>query len=315
MSVIKYFLLAFLLVPVFGQEPATAPETLAAGQRQTASEEPATTAQQGGAARTAIDVSPGGKVLKNKDFWEGTGYFHPFGRMPKYVLGDMAKIWTSPFHTARSDAKWWAIFGGATTLLIATDQWTVKQLPNTADQVSVGTTFSRIGAAYTLIPLSAGFYFLGTAAKNDKFRETGLMAFETLIDTTIVETILKAATDRARPLESNGEGHFWDSTGRVWNASFPSGHAINTWALASVFAHQYRHHIIVPIIAYAAATAVIGARVSARRHFPGDVVAGAAMGWFIGDYVYGRRHNPDVAENQTLGRKILSHVRFNFQMQ
>ncbi len=315
MSGIKYFLLPVLLVPLFGQEPAATPATPPpAGQQRTA-EESATAPKASGAARTAIDVNPGGKVLKNKDFWEGTGYFHPFGRMPKYVLGDMAKIWTSPFHTTKSDAKWWAILGGATTLLIATDQWTVKQLPNTADQVTAGTNLSRIGAAYSLIPLSAGFYFLGTAAKNDTFRETGLLAFETLIDTTIVETVLKAATDRARPLESNGEGHFWDSTGRVWNASFPSGHAINTWALASVFAHQYRHHIIVPIIAYTAATAVVGARVTARRHFPGDVVAGAAMGWFIGDYVYGRRHNPDLAENQTLGRKILSHVRFNFQLQ
>ena len=69
-----------------------------------------------------------------------------------------------------------------------------------------------------------------------------------------------------------------------WNASFPSGHAINTWAMASIFAHQYRHSRLVPIVS----------RVGARQHFPGDVLAGSAMGWFIGDYVFGRHHNPEL---------------------
>jgi membrane-associated phospholipid phosphatase len=293
-------LFALLTAPAFSQEPSAAqPPPASSGQSD----------------RSVLEVKPGGQVIKNKDLWEGTGYFHPFGRMPRYVLSDQVKIWTSPFRTGKSDAKWWAIFGGATGVLIATDKWTVKQLPNSAGQVRLGNYTSHIGAAYTLIPLSAGFYFLGTAAKSEQFRETGLLAFETLIDTTVFNLALKAATHRARPLQGNGEGHFWDSNGSVLNASFPSGHAINTWALASVFAHQYRRHIWVPIVSYALAGTVVGARVSARKHFPGDVVAGAAMGWFIGDYVYGHRHNPAIAGEQTLGRKILSHVRFNFQVQ
>jgi membrane-associated phospholipid phosphatase len=312
MSAISYcILLAVLTVPAYSQEPSAVPN-VAGGEPAAVEQDPAPPAQ---ADRSVIEVKPGGQVIKNKDLWEGTGYFHPFGRMPKYVLSDQFKIWTSPFHTAKSDAKWWAIFGGATAALIATDKWTVKQLPNTEGQVRLGTYTSRIGAAYTLIPLSAGFYFLGTAAKSERFRETGLLAFETLIDTTIVNTILKAATHRARPLQGNGEGHFWDSSGSVLNAGFPSGHAINTWALASVFAHQYRRHIWVPIVAYTLAGTVVGARVSARKHFPGDVVAGAAMGWFIGDFVYGRRHNPAIAGDRTLGRKILAHIRFGFELQ
>jgi membrane-associated phospholipid phosphatase len=192
---------------------------------------------------------------------------------------------------------------------IATDRWTTKQLPNTSDQVRLSTTTSRLGAAYTLIPLSAGFYLIGTGIHNERFRETGMLGFETLINTTIVETLLKATTRRARPLESDGKGHFWDSNGVAWNAGFPSGHAINTWALASVIAHQYPRPIIVPIIAYGLATTVVMARVGARKHFPGDVVAGSAMGWFIGDFVYGKRHNSDLDQKSSLPRKILSRIR------
>jgi hypothetical protein len=44
-------------------------------------------------------------------------------------------------------------------------------------------------------------------------------------------------------------------------------------------------------------------------HFPGDVMAGGAMGWFVGDYVYGKRHNPALDKKPTITSTILDHVR------
>src|SRR5881227_1553433 len=96
---------------------------------------------------TAIEVKPATPVIQNKDLWERTGLLHPFRRMPRFVMRDQARIWTSPVHTATSDIKWWAIFGGATAALVATDKWTVKQLPNSSSQVSVSTWGSRFGSA------------------------------------------------------------------------------------------------------------------------------------------------------------------------
>ena len=261
------------------------------------------------AQRSVLEVKPGQEVIKDKDLWEKTGYFHPFGRMPKYILHDQKALWTSPFHTAKSDIKWWVIFGTATGALIATDKYTSKNAPDNATVRRVGADTSYLGAAYTLIPIASGFYFIGTAKHSERFRETGLLCFETLIDTTLMELVIKAATDRARPLESDGRGRFWDSSGGPWNASFPSGHAINTFGVASIFAHQYRDKWWVQAIAYGYAAGVVGARLAAKRHFPGDVVAGGAMGWFIGDYVYGKRHNSELDHKPTITQKILDHVR------
>jgi Membrane-associated phospholipid phosphatase len=258
---------------------------------------------------SVIEVTPGSEVIKQKDLWNETGYFHPFVRMPKYFLQDQKAIWTSPFHTAKEDIKWWALFGAGTGILIATDKHTVNAFPNSKDQVSVSTWGSRFGASYSLIPITAGVYFWGTAGHHDQMRETGLIGFETLIDSAIVVEAVKLVADRARPLEGNGKGRFESSTGSRLNSGFPSGHAINTWALASVIAHQYPHPLIVPIVAYGLATVVVVSRVGARQHFPGDVVAGSAMGWFIGDYVYGHRHNRELDQKPTIAQKILSHVR------
>jgi membrane-associated phospholipid phosphatase len=302
----KLAYLFLLALPAFcqAQPPATDPGAQPATTAPAVDQQSKTPTQ---ADRSVLDVKPGEKAIKNKDLWEQSGYFHPFMRMPKFVISDQVAIWTSPFHTKKEDVKWWLIWGGATGALVATDKWTVKQLPNTNGQRRIGTYTSNLGAAYSLVPISAGFYFVGSAFKNERFRETGLLGFETLIDTTIVETVIKAATHRARPLEGDGKGHFWDSSGSTWNASFPSGHAINTFALASIFAHQYRHTIIVPITAYSLAGLVVGARVAAQKHFPGDVMAGAAMGWFIGDYVYGKRHNPELDEKKPISWRIMDH--------
>jgi membrane-associated phospholipid phosphatase len=285
--------------------PQAAPQAASPAQDQSPSPQSA----QDESNRSAIKVKPGGEAIKDKDLWEKTGYVHPFERMPKYILQDQKAIWTSPFHTAKSDIKWWAVFGAATGALIATDKWTEKQLPNTSAQVRLGNYTSNIGAAYTLIPIGAGFYFLGTAKHSEHFRETGMLAFETLIDTTIIETIIKSATDRARPLEGNGNGGFWDGAHGPYNASFPSGHAINTFGLASIFAHEYHDKWWVKVLAYGYAGTVVGARLAARRHFPGDVVAGGAMGWFVGDYVYAKRHNPELGRKQGAMQNILAHLR------
>jgi membrane-associated phospholipid phosphatase len=296
-----------LTAAMYGQTPQPGSQPRAGEQSRPADSTPTK-------PEAALDVQPGGPVIKEKDLWTQTGYFHPFVRMPKYMLQDQKAIWTSPFHTGRKDAKYWAIFGAVTAAFIATDKSTVKMLPNSSAQVSVSNWVSRIGSAYTLIPLSAGFYFIGTPMHADRFRETGLLCFETLIDANLLVEPIKMIADRARPLEGNGKGGFGDGPTR-WSSGFPSGHAVNTWAMASVIAHQYPHPRYVPVIAYALASTVVISRVGARQHFSGDVVAGSAMGWFIGDYIYGRRHNGELDRKPTAAQKILDHIKLGIEIQ
>lgn len=263
---------------------------------------------QGEGNRTIINVKPGAHAIKPKDYYGNTGYLHPFRRMPGFIFADQKAIWTSPFHTAKSDIKWWALFGGGTAALIATDKYVQKNAPNNSTLVRIGNDASYLGEAYTLIPISAGLYFLGTHEHKDHLRETGLLGFEALADVTVVFITVKEIADRARPLEGNGKGDFESSTSGRWNSSFPSGHAISTFALASVIAHEYPHHWWLKAIILGYGFGVAGARLAANRHFPGDVVAGGAIGWFVGDYVYAKRHNPDLEKGTGITQKIFSHL-------
>jgi membrane-associated phospholipid phosphatase len=197
------------------------------------------------------------------------------------ILLDQKEIWTSPFRMNRQNAKWWLGFGAATAALIATDHRTINTFENSPGQVRWGTNISRIGASYTLLPLVAGFYGYGILRDNPKARETGVLGAEALLDGLIVVQILKAAAGRNRPDDLSEPGEFFEG-----GTSFPSGHSIMSWSIAALVAHEYKHTKIVPIVAYGLAAVASSARFSAQRHYASDIVAGGAMGWFIGRYVY-----------------------------
>lgn len=220
---------------------------------------------------------------------------------------DQKSIWLSPFRASRQDAKWWLLFGSATAALVATDHWTSRQLPNTPHQIDVSRITSQIGAAYTVVPGVMAFYAAGAIRHDERLRETGLVGAEAIVNAFVVTNVLKVATWRERPVEGDGSGRFWNGSGRVWNsgASFPSGHSAQIWALAAVVAHEYPRPRIVPVAAYCLATTVMVSRFTERRHFASDVVAGAAIGWFIGDYVYHKRHNRSLdAPRSKLGKAL-----------
>ncbi|HEY7338080.1 MAG TPA: phosphatase PAP2 family protein [Bryobacteraceae bacterium] len=286
------------------QQPS--PEPVSTQTNQTPAQAPQTSVQPQN--NSALGVTPGTQAIKEKDLYEQSGYLHPFRRIPKFVMTDQKRIWTSPFHTSRENIKWWAIFGGATAGLIAADQHIEKAAPSNSTLVHVGNDVSYLGTAYTLIPIAGAFYLAGSAAHEERFRDTGLLSFETLVDATIVQEAIKSITDRQRPSEGQGEGHLFASTNPRYNSSFPSGHAMQTFALASIFAHEYHDKLWVKLLAYTYAGGVVGARLAAKQHFPGDVVAGGAMGWFIGDYVYAKRHNPELDDRQNVLKKVLGHV-------
>jgi hypothetical protein len=202
----------------------------------------------------------------------------------KAIVVDQKQLWTSPFRATRQNAKWWALFGAATGALLATDRRTAQQLPNTKDQLAVSRHVSQLGAEYSLVPIAGGLYLGGVLSGQAKLRDTGFLGSEALVDCLIVSQVLKVTTGRQRPLEGDEGGHFFHG-----GDGFPSGHTIESFALASVIARQYRDKKAVVVLAYGLATAIGASRFTARRHFASDVVAGGAMGWFIGRYVSGRR--------------------------
>jgi len=232
--------------------------------------------------QTASQIEPSGLDRRDRIFYPGdTERLKPLGRkLLLNILLDQKEIFTSPFRMDRGNAKWWLLSGAVTAGLIAADHRIANSFENSHGQVKWGGRISQIGASYTLVPLVAGYYGFGVLADHAKAREIGVLGAESLLDSLIVAGVLKEVFRRNRPDQSK-PGDFWGG-----GTSFPSGHAIQVWSVASLVSHEYKHQPIVGVVAYSLAAIVSASRIAAQKHFASDIFVGGTMGWFIGRYVY-----------------------------
>ena len=206
------------------------------------------------------------------------------------ILCDQRAIWTSPFHMGRDDARWLAPLVISTGALIATDRMTAGELAENGDRQSrlrISRDISRAGDFYTTGGIAAAFYLIGRTSRNARARETGVLGAEALIDGALVSTALKTVSQRPRPRVDDASGEFFDR-----GKSFPSGHAISAWSMATVIAYEYgQHRPLVRVGVYGLAAAVSLSRYTGQNHFLSDVLVGSAIGYGIGRYVYHKRHD------------------------
>lgn len=203
----------------------------------------------------------------------------------KNILADQKAIWTSPFHLRGRDARWVAPLGLGVAALVATDRRTGDEISEATGQLNASRVISYAGSGYGVAAIAGSFYLLGRAEHNERARETGLLGAEALIDSGIVVTAVKEIAQRARPLTGRERGEFF-----AGGSSFPSGHSISAWSLATVVANEYHDHRLVEFAAYGLASAVSISRFTGQKHYLSDVLVGSAMGYGIGRYVYHAHH-------------------------
>lgn len=203
----------------------------------------------------------------------------------KNILKDQKAIWTAPMHLRRRDAKWVVPSSIGFMALVTTDRMSGDEIAEFDGQLKASRIISDAGSFYGLGAASGAFYLFGRSRNDDRAKETGLLSAEALVDALIVESALKGITQRPRPLARVERSEFFDG-----GDSFPSGHSTQAWAVATIIAKEYHDRRAVQFAAYGAATAVSVARFTGRKHYISDVVAGSALGYAIGSYVYRTHH-------------------------
>jgi membrane-associated phospholipid phosphatase len=143
-------------------------------------------------------------------------------------------------------------------------------------------------AAIGIGATAASLYAIGKIRKDSKMANTGLLAGEALADSALVQTVLKDATMRLRPIQYPASGWFVTPSSPTQyirgNGSFPSGHSMVAFAVATVVARRYGNHRWVPYAAYGLASMVAFSRLTLNVHFLSDVVMGGALGYSIGRF-------------------------------
>lgn len=197
---------------------------------------------------------------------------------PKMVLLDAGHVLSSP---ARWQGREWTLFAASTAGLAALSL-ADESLSNAAQERgtslgSFGTALEQMGSGGSFV-LLGGFYLAGAIGHDSKAKNVcldGLTA--SLLASGIITPVLSTLVGRERPSAGEGAYSFKPFDGR----SFPSGHATQAFAVASVIATSY-DQLWVQIAAYGAASVTAYSRVWSGQHFPTDVVAGALIGTLVG---------------------------------
>ncbi len=171
------------------------------------------------------------------------------------------------------------------------DRGAIEQRSEFTDRVSDATT--GLGGAWGQ-RISAGILLAGWASRSTTTRDTGRDALEAAVLSSLLSKyVFKPLFGRERPGEAEGHTVFSPGSG---DNSFPSSHATQAFAVASVVAMRSEGWVI-PTLAYTAATLVAFDRVNDRAHFASDVAAGAVLGTAVGRFLV-RRHQEAEAANR-----------------
>lgn len=202
------------------------------------------------------------------------------------ILHDQERIWLFPLKLAEGH-DWipTIAIAGTTSALLAADPYEAKYFHTTSSFSGFNSAFTSTGTEMATIIAPIAIYGAGLIRKDAKMQRTALFSGEVAADTEIVSAALKAITRRERPWNvppgGSYRGTFLEAKGSPTNSSFPSGHTIAAFSIATVVAHRYRNHRWIPYAAYGAAALVGFSRLTQSAHFTADVFAGAALGYTV----------------------------------
>jgi membrane-associated phospholipid phosphatase len=207
------------------------------------------------------------------------------------IASDQKAIWLSPLKL--KERRYWvptAIVLGVTAGLFALDPVEGRYFRNSSSYNGFNNAFSSNATILGTVLVPVSLYVSGLALKDSKMKETALLAGEAAADSEIVLVALKEAVGRVRPTTVPLKGNYSDTwfenaSGTLRsNASFPSGHTITAFSVATIIARRYGNHRWVPFVAYGGAALVGFSRMTLSAHFASDVFVGGVLGYSIGRF-------------------------------
>ena len=191
------------------------------------------------------------------------------------------------------------------------DYWSPDYEPTFMDRVS--DVVKPLGDGEVVLLVAGGFYLTGRVTKDQRATRAGIEILESMVITGVFTEVLKRGINRERPSGAGIEHDWGRSSTAEPGYSFPSGHAANAFVVATVLATEYRHVPAVPYVAYGLASLVTYSRLNENRHWPSDVFAGAAIGYFVTKGIIARHEERRVNVVPTIspqGPMLTVHLRF-----
>jgi hypothetical protein len=212
------------------------------------------------------------------------------------IIKEEIRIFSFPFRAQKDDLHLTAEIIGAGIVIYSYDDKIRNSIlkSRTDPKTDFLIGIEEIQSDIYDISFITGYGLVGSILKDDYMKETALMAGESLISATFISTLIKYSFGRARPYTGDGKSKFTPFTFKTSRTSFPSGHTIRLFSIATVFAER-SNSILIKILFYATASATAFERIYSDKHWSSDVFFGATLGYLIGkDIVKGNNKSDTI---------------------
>jgi membrane-associated phospholipid phosphatase len=221
------------------------------------------------------------------------------GAYVKQLGRDFVDVISSPAKWGTGDLLKFAAFIGTGALLYGFDKdiydWVQRNKSRTS--VDASAVISKFGNGGYLTAFMAALYAGGEIFDRPGLRRTALLSLESFLTTSALVLCLKAGVGRARPNAGESSRSFHPFSIKSGYASFPSGDAAGAFAVATTIAEE-SPDTVVDVLAYGLAGLVAVYRVHDRKHWPSDVLAGSALGFFVAKKISSLNRNGSSAAYQ-----------------
>jgi hypothetical protein len=196
-----------------------------------------------------------------------------FGQYAKAIARSPAKLG----HMNKRDALYLLGFSGATAALIATDTQVSDSITSDEGDRRASRYASNILVVAATVTTTIK-YVVGCHEHNRQRRDDAVREWESMAFGLCSVGALKYIFRRQRP-GPGSKGEFFDSA-----TSFPSGHSAIATAWAAVLGEEYPGYLW-RYLALGGAGVTSFLRISAREHYPSDVLVGGMIGHLTGEYI------------------------------
>ena len=206
-------------------------------------------------------------------------FFYDVYGAVKILALDAWYVTSSPARINLKSALWLSGLTLTSAVIYANDQQILDAVQRSGDNkflkpfYKIGYTFEPLGYQgntnkYYFAALGIGYFF-----KVEWLQNISAQILEANFIASGFKNIAGILVGRARPYEGKGPYDFEFNKG----TSFPSGHAVVIFNLATILSYHVNHWPFT-IAAFGTAAAVGVQRIDSKGHWPSDVFAGAVLG-------------------------------------
>jgi membrane-associated phospholipid phosphatase len=164
------------------------------------------------------------------------------------------------------------------------------------------------GEWYSIVGVAGAFGVYGMLAKDTASKKISIELFQAGVYSELASTVLKIVVGRARP--NITENAYTFHPFKLFHNeyySMPSGHTTSAMALSTVMSRHAKSTVF-KVLAYVPAAFTMFSRIYQDDHWMSDVLPGAAIGFFVGNWVVdlheGKRHRINVTSVAPLALTI-----------